>query len=90
MTFTNHDGVSVVTWLFDTSVRHLSWDITLSYQKIGIGDCESGSKGEVLSFAVNRNQSSYRLLLSYSFTLTQVLVYRITKLFICQVSSLFN
>lgn len=53
------DGSLVITWSLDPDLRRFHWNITLTYQLIGTGDC-SRTPGEVISVAVNQSDSEFR------------------------------
>ncbi|XP_070197894.1 receptor-type tyrosine-protein phosphatase T-like [Littorina saxatilis] len=55
------DGSLLVTWSLDPDIRRFSWDIILSYQRVGIGDCAPLLDiGEVI-VPINQSLSSYSL-----------------------------
>ncbi|KAL8574971.1 hypothetical protein ACOMHN_064502 [Nucella lapillus] len=50
-----------ITWSLDPNLRRFSWNITLSYQRISIGDCSPLSKEPIVTVPVSQTDTEYRL-----------------------------
>ncbi|XP_076454759.1 LOW QUALITY PROTEIN: receptor-type tyrosine-protein phosphatase T-like [Babylonia areolata] len=51
----------LVTWSVDPELRRFSWNITLSYQLVGTGDCSTLNNEEIITVPVSQSDTEYRL-----------------------------
>ncbi|KAK7497042.1 hypothetical protein BaRGS_00011778 [Batillaria attramentaria] len=55
------DGSMGVTWSLDPDLRRFSWNVTLEYQVIGKGDCQTVDDANITSVPVDQTDVSFRV-----------------------------
>ncbi|XP_076436158.1 LOW QUALITY PROTEIN: receptor-type tyrosine-protein phosphatase T-like [Babylonia areolata] len=54
-------GQLLVTWSIDPQFLRFSWNLTLSYTLLGIGNCAGVTDGEVTSVSVDQSDTEFRI-----------------------------